>query len=244
MKKSITLSVLFLLLLNVFAFAGDETITQEREHSGFTGIEVGSAFVVNIKQGSTYSVSLIGTKKMLSKVTTMVKNGVLKITNNDNCAKSSSSNCENKFYCEDEQVTVNITCPKLDLMKISGAACVKMEGEFKSDKMMISISGASKHTGTIAVDNLELHVSGASKITLKGTAKNINVLVAGASRADLTQLQSDKAEVNASGASSVTVDTNAFDGEASGASRISYTGNPTIIRSDVSGAGSIGQSNR
>ncbi len=245
MKKSLTLSVLFLFLLHAFAFAGDETvITQTREHTGFTGIEVGSSFIVNIKQGSAYSVSMTGTKTMLSQISSMVKNGVLKIMHNDNCAKPSKSECEKKFSCEEERVTINITCPKLELMKISGAACVKMEGEFKSEKMFISIGGASVQTGTISVDELELNVSGASKITLKGTAKNMNVLVNGASRADLTQLQAEKAEVNASGASSVSVDTNTFDGQASGAARINYSGNPTIVRSDVSGAGSIGQSNR
>jgi hypothetical protein len=88
--------------------------------------------------------------------------------------------------------------------------------------------------------DLSAEVSGASQLTLDGSGGDLTLDVSGASRADLSQFVVGDANVQASGASQVTVNVEGrLDADASGASRILYRGNPTLGRIESSGASRV-----
>ena len=117
---------------------------------------------------------------------------------------------------------VRISAPNLESVEASGASKVSLAG--------------------LKNNSLKINTSGASKISLEGTTSELNIDVSGASRIDAMTLKADNATVDASGASSVEVFvTGRLVSDASGASRISYDGNPTSVDKNSSGASRIQQ---
>lgn len=106
----------------------------------------------------------------------------------------------------------------------------------------VDLTGASHVSGVFNVHDLTLSVSGASNAELSGIGNNLNLQVYGASEADLGNLQVVDANVQLSGASHGIVDAaGKLNITASGASNLSYVGNPSIGTIDVTGASSIHQ---
>lgn len=105
----------------------------------------------------------------------------------------------------------------------------------------VDISGASDGVITnIKSESLELKASGASKIKVDGAAKSLEANASGASTIDAEDLRVEDAEVETSGASRASVAaTNDLKVNASGASKISYTGEPKNIKQNSSGASSV-----
>lgn len=106
----------------------------------------------------------------------------------------------------------------------------------------INASGASKLSASGLKNSLDIDASGASKLKIDGDVIEVKIDVSGASNVDADALKSRVASVDASGASNVRLNvTERLSSHASGASRISYSGNPGSVEKDVSGASKITQ---
>lgn len=105
----------------------------------------------------------------------------------------------------------------------------------------LDLSGASKaNVSGVKTEKFDLQVSGASKVSIDGTARDLELDLSGASSINAETLMVETASVEASGASRATVNVSeTLKADASGASRISYLGNPKSVSRDVSGASSI-----
>jgi hypothetical protein len=107
----------------------------------------------------------------------------------------------------------------------------------------LQVSGVAK----ISVVNLKnslfrLETSGASKVNLSGETDKLVIDVSGASNIDAENLRSRAANVDASGASKVSVfATDSLRSEASGASRVTYTGGATDVVKNANGASSVSE---
>ena len=122
----------------------------------------------------------------------------------------------------DNPIRIRISAPNINDLDISGVASVKL----------INVDG----------QKLNVNASGASKLTANGTASKLNVDVSGAAKVYASELTVGNATVDASGASQVEVNvTETLNAEASGASNVVYTGSPTNVDKDVSGAGSVSE---
>lgn len=118
------------------------------------------------------------------------------------------------------KIRIIIGAPNIDNLEVSGVANVTLSDLKNSD---------------LAIDS-----SGASKIKVAGETAKLTVDVSGATKIDAESLTAGNANIEASGASGVTVNvTGNLRAEASGASRISYTGTPTDVIKSSSGAGKV-----
>ncbi len=90
------------------------------------------------------------------------------------------------------------------------------------------------------MEELGGEVSGGSAIELTGSAGALRLDVSGGSRLDLPQLTAGGADLTLSGGSNgrVTV-TGTLDAEASGGSRLEYSGSPQLGTIDVSGGSAV-----
>jgi hypothetical protein len=85
-------------------------------------------------------------------------------------------------------------------------------------------------------------MSGASKVELNGEANNLTIDSSGASKINAENLKVANAAIDVSGASHVTVNaTEEIKAEASGASKVSYLGEPKNVIKNTSGASSVKQ---
>jgi hypothetical protein len=104
----------------------------------------------------------------------------------------------------------------------------------------VNLSGASRLTGEMNTRDVSFEVSGASRLALDGNGGDLGLDVSGASQVDLSGFVVDDADVEASGASTVTVHvTGRLNAHASGASRVEYLGDPRLGNIDTSGASSV-----
>ena len=130
-----------------------------------------------------------------------------------------------KIYSEDRisaktRVNVRISMPAIEALEISGAS--------------------SGNVSNVKADSLELKASGASKIRINGEAKTLEADASGASSIDAESLKVENADVEASGASKAMINaSNNLKVDASGASKISYVGEPKNVEQNSSGASSV-----
>ena len=118
------------------------------------------------------------------------------------------------------KIRIIIGAPNIDDLDISGVANVTLN-DIKNDKLNIDSSGASK-------------------IKITGETAKLTVDVSGATKIDAENLTTANANIEASGASNVTVNVSGeLRADASGASRIIYTGSPTNVIKDTSGASKV-----
>lgn len=93
-----------------------------------------------------------------------------------------------------------------------------------------------------SIKNAGLHIdsSGASKILVTGETTKLVVEVSGATKIDAEGLVTENADIDTSGASHVSVNVlNSLRTDASGASKITYSGTPRELNTKKSGAASV-----
>lgn len=105
----------------------------------------------------------------------------------------------------------------------------------------VQVSGASKLSlANLKNDSLKVDLSGASKVRVDGETRNLEIEMSGASKVDAENLKAENVTVDASGASSAAVSVSGdLKADLSGASNVTYTGNPRNLQKSTSGASSV-----
>lgn len=117
-------------------------------------------------------------------------------------------------------IKIKVSIPEIDAVDVAGASNVIVSN--------------------VKSDSINIEVSGASKIKIDGEATNLKSEASGASKIDAENLRTENAEVEANGASKVTIQAfNEVKADASGASKIYYSGDPKNVTQHSSGASSV-----
>jgi hypothetical protein len=118
------------------------------------------------------------------------------------------------------KIKVSVTSPTLTGVKLSGA-CQFAGAQLAGDKFYIESSGATRVNANGNVTELVASMTGASRLDAESLQTRVAELsLTGASRADIAV--AEKLQVAITGAGKVT-----------------YSGNPTSIQKDITGAGKI-----
>lgn len=135
---------------------------------------------------------------------------------------------------------VYVSSPTLKRIDASGAVDFIVTDLLKSSALMLNFSGASDFLGKLECVQLDAEFSGASDIEASGTADKLNARVSGASSFKAAALKTKEAVLEASGASNIkAAATDSLSANASGASNITYYGNPIKLLSKSSGASNV-----
>ena len=195
----------------------------------FTAVEAGSAFVVEITQSDTFSVTIRVDDNISDLVDVSKAGDTLKIR------------LEPSVSLRNATLEAEITMPDLEGLELSGAAKATVSGFTSSGEVDIALSGASTLDGDLEADDIEIDASGASRVTLEGLATELNLEVSGASSLDLSNFTVDTADVRLSGASDATVraQERIDPVDVSGASRLRYLGDPSLEDVSTSGGSTV-----
>ena len=228
MKKFIAtgLSGLLVILVSITTFAQE---SKKFSVSGFNKLAMGSAFKIDVKQGSKYSVTVSGRSEDIEDLESNVSGGELKIRyKGNNWGKNRKT------------VNVSIMMPNLEGVDFSGASTVNVAKFSGTKNMDIEVSGASRVNMELSAQKVSMDLSGASSLVLTGNCDILNGEVSGASTFKGRDFPAKEVNIDASGASSAAVVASAsVHAEASGASSIRYSGNAKDVHSSTSGASSI-----
>ncbi len=206
-------------------------VTERRQVSAFTGLEAGSAFAVEIKQGEP-GVEVEADDNLQKLIETRVSNEMLRIRFRDHY------NIRNGHY------KIFVSMPEVRRLECDGAASITGQNLLKSDrKMIVRASGAGRITAELDAPEVDLEASGAATLDLKGRTRDSRVHASGGASVKAADLFSENTRAEASGAGSVQVHASvSLRANASGAGNIRYRGG-AAVESQTSGAGSVQKEN-
>lgn len=203
-------------------------VTQTYDFSNFDKLSISHAFETEVTAGDRYSVEVTVDDNLVDRLRVEQRGDTVTIGLDPNIALSNAT------------LRARVSMPGLTSLDASGASRVSLSGFQSSSNMRMDVSGASTVSGDLESGNLDADVSGGSTLRLQGQGDSLRAVASGASTADLSDFAVSDANVEASGASRINVNASGrLDAEASGASSVRYSGNPTLGRIDQSGAGSV-----
>ena len=205
-------------------------VTDTPAIDGFTQIDASHTFKVTITRGSEFKVGIRADDNVMPLLDIKKSGDTLNLGFKDG----------DSYSLKNVTLEANVTMPKLNAIDLSGISRATFGGFESTDDFKARLSGASKLSGNLVCGDVNLQLSGASFAELRGSGKDLRVEVSGASSAILGKLATANGHIEASGASQVTADVRGtLNAEASGASKITYSGNPKIGSIKTSGAAKI-----
>jgi hypothetical protein len=228
-------------------------VTQTKDFTNFTYVDVENILQVEIVQSAYFNVTIIADKDLLDYIVVTQEGEILRIYLNPHHPFTD-------FTAQRKILRAKIAMPALYGLNLSGAAKGAITGfksthDFTSEisgasslamekieagKVEIEVSGASKVTGDLKATDARFGVTGASSITLSGSANALTIVGSGASKLGLVQFTLNNADVNLSGATEATINVKEkLDATLSGASLLYFHGNPATGNINVSGASTL-----
>jgi hypothetical protein len=221
-------------------------VTQTYDYEGFTGVEISNAFEYEINRSDQFSISISARENIIDRldITLSGKNLIVRLK------PGSYNNTDTRAV---------ITMPELSRLIVSGASRGNVSGfessntlelrisgasqlnmDIAAGKTRLNASGASRVNGDLAVQDAEITLSGASRCEIVGSAASTVINASGASHFTAPDFRMQNTDVNVSGASSAVIFTEGdLNIQASGASSVTYLGDPVIKSLNVSGASSV-----
>jgi hypothetical protein len=149
-----------------------KVVTENRNISDFTEIELGGAYNVEVKVGSSPSLVIYGEGNIVKYIRTRVEGDRLIIDTKKNISPR-------------KEIKIKITVPSLNRLESSGACDIYAEN-ISGDKFILDMSGAGSVEVNGKVDRLDVEISGAASLHAKNLrSKNAKVSLSGASSADV-----------------------------------------------------------
>ena len=205
-------------------------VTIKGDFTGFDRLEVSNAFQVEVEQGDVYHVTV--------RIDDSLEEYLLLDRQGDTLRIGLEPG--HTYNLGGATLRATVQMPELVGLGLSGASRATLEGFQSTKPLDVHVSGASQLCGEIEVGAGQFKASGTSQIRLVGSGSDVAVDASGASQVDLSRFEVDDAEIEASGASTVSIHAaGRLDAHASGASRVRYRGEPSLGLIRTSGTSSV-----
>lgn len=219
--------ILLLLVLFVPAFSAISQTPSTRTVDAFQKIDASGDVRVVLVSSNNYALDFNGKEEAPEGLDWSINSGTLSI----------------KAKKVKETAIVKVMAPSLDEVKLSSVANASTEGVFKTNSLKLIGDGASEFKMNVDCETLALNFQGATDANLSGKATNFTAHLSGASDVKAYGLTVKNADINSDGASDVKITvTDNLKAYGSGASDITYKGDPTEIQVDAVGASTIKRS--
>jgi hypothetical protein len=238
MKKSMLIVLLFLVTL---LHAQDKLILNDpnivkRDAGSFSSIVVRGPFKVYFSEGKENELAVSAKSASIrDHIVTKTVDNELIIELDKGWATWLGQSPDFRIY---------VAAPTLKSVKASGAVDFMVADILRSTQLDLQFSGASDFTGKLDCNTLKLAFTGASDMDAMGSCQSIDADFTGASKMSAAALKTTNASLNATGASSIRISVSGtLKANATGASNITYYGNPTGTNTRATGASNIKKGN-
>jgi Putative auto-transporter adhesin, head GIN domain len=206
----VTLVAIAALLVACSATIGSGNVVSEsRNVSGFTKIDLSGAGDVTIEQNGTEALTIEADDNLMPKLTSEVVDGTLRLREKSNMTLHLT-----------KPVKYRVSVKDLSGLMISGSGAVTAT-KITTSRLAVDISGSGKVTVGGTVENQDLTMSGSGSYQ----AKDLQTKVA-------------SVKMSGSGDAAVTV-SDSLDLQISGSGKVTYYGNPPQINQQISGSGRV-----
>lgn len=208
--------------------------TEERSVDNFKTVEVGGSINVYVSQGSPSAVKLEGDENILRYIEVVQEGDRLIVRNKQGYNLDPTHDM--KIY---------VTSPVYNKIETSGASDIIGQGKITNpEDLELKVSGAGDIKMELDAPRVKTEVSGSGSVDLKGETKEVEFDLSGVGSAHCYGLLAESARVEISGAGSADIYASVnLDARVSGAGSVNYKGNPTNVKQEVSGIGSVSRAN-
>lgn len=237
--KTIT-SLITILLFTCFTLTAQKTIkgdgnqvTKTRSVGDFDKIAVSGHFKVTLEKGKEGDITIKGEGNIIEKLETTVNDGVLKIK----FKKGLNFRSHKTIY-------LTIGYQDIEGVSLSGSGEVVCNDLINAKDLNLSLSGSGNFKLNVESTNLDASISGSGNMSLTGNSNNFSTGISGSGNMNAQKLTAQVVNAKISGSGNVKVNAvNEINAKTSGSGNIIYSGNPTIIKANSSGSGSIQKRN-
>lgn len=211
------------------------TGSREFRYVDFDDVAVSGAYRVLIRRADNYSVRAYGSERALRELSAESPGDELHL-------RPSRRGFFN-FGSRDDarnRVLIVVEAPSLRQLNLSGAVQAKVTGFDSDEALSVDQSGASHLSFDGNCRSIALDMSGACRTNLRGRADRLEIDGSGVCQVQAADFAVERADVELSGASKARVNVqNELRTDISGASQVDYSGAPTSVRNQKSGASRV-----
>jgi len=227
----------FLLFLNTSCFldlnaisGSGSLVTQDRQATNFTSIELQTASDVEIVKGNTFHVSVSDYENLIQYLT-------VEVVDNRLIIKKKPTN----ISLVNSKAKVVVTLPDpLYSLKLTGSGTMQVNSAFNNLKyLLLTGSGKIDLKTSCRLDRLEATISGSGNIQGIGSIQDLHTKISGSGNIVFSDMKAKTASCTLTGSGSmyVYVEDN-LEAFLSGSGNIIYSGSP-VVHSNRSGSGHI-----
>ena len=225
---------LFLLFISCaernFSSSGND-VKEKKALSGVTRLKIDGVFNLTISQSDDESIEVEGDEAMIKKLLIDQDGELLSLKMEEDLADG---------FFDDKNLRINISIKDLKELNYEGVGNVKTNGLFKVDDLKLLGNGVGNLELELDAQEIDADFDMVGNIKLQGKANRAIFINNGIGNLDASQLIVQDMDVNSSGIGKVEVN---CVGDLSlvvdGIGKVSYTGNPKIIKKEVSGIGKV-----
>ncbi len=203
-------------------------ITQTKNFSAFTELNVGGEFEVEVQNGATQKVVIEADDNLMKYINVDVVNNELKIRLDE-------------MSVSDAHLKVFVTAPSINVIKSSAAANITVkDGLRSSGTIVLKASSGSDIKTSLDAPAVKTDASSGGKMTLSGRTKEFHAESSSGSSIVASELLSENSYVHASSGGNAEVYASvSLDARASSGGNIKYRGGAANIKKAASSGGAV-----
>lgn len=229
--SSILLSVIVLGLVACEKVRGEgPVVTENREVSAFSGIDLRIDAEVYYRVAPEYSLQVSGQQNVIDVLETYTADGRLVVRYRGDVRVRSH-----------DRLHLQVAGPSVNTLRVSGPGSIYTSGPLSPSRMDLDVSGSGAiSVSELACNYLDADMSGSGSIRVAGgTATEVSTRISGSGDIDLGGVAATKARTFTSGSGTTHLQVSgSLESTISGSGNVFYRGNPTVD-SHTSGSGRV-----
>lgn len=205
-------------------------VTEHRNVSDFSGIDLRSEADLYYRAGPDYSVVVSGQQNVLDVLETYTSEGKLVIRYRGDVRVRSH-----------DRLHIQVTAPAVNRLKVRGSGEIMTSGPLNPSRLDMDVDGSGGiRVSELTANHLDAEVIGSGSVRVAGgTATEVETLVSGSGDIDLAEVQASEATTVTSGSGDTRLRvTSRLKSTISGSGNVYYRGSPTI-ETHISGLGRV-----
>ncbi|MDO7851282.1 PspC domain-containing protein [Hymenobacter convexus] len=205
------------------------------EETGFTRVSAVGGYRVVIRRGDAFKIEAGGDKDVLNDLRVERDGDELQIK-----PRNSGSFLDRNWNRNERKALIRIEMPAVDHLELAGGIAADLGGFERQERLDVSQAGATSLNLNGDYGTLKIGQAGACRTTATGRADELKLDAAMACELAAANLQARNADLDLAAACKARVNVSeSLKGNAIGASKITYSGKPKIVKLESVGASSI-----
>ncbi|HMO33402.1 MAG TPA: head GIN domain-containing protein [Lacibacter sp.] len=211
---------------------GNGNLTPEgRNHTDFRSVKTAGAFDLEVKQGSSFAVTVEAEENLLRYIETRVDKGVLRIYVRKGVRLRPR-----------EDMKVYVTAPLFRELSIAGSGNITSVTTIVStESLAFTITGSGDiNIPSVDAPELRVKIAGSGNVRMSGQTRKAEYRIAGGGDIRCSQLLAEEAAVHIAGSGNAWVfASELLDVHIAGSGDVHYYGNPVTVKQKIAGSGRL-----